>query len=412
MPVSAVNLQYLLQEINALRRQLGELPPLPEAVRAAQRVYWVYQTCALTGDAPTYTDVELLLRYGQTPARPYPAELLQRVRNLAAALDEVLHWAAEPGHRLDCDELVELHRRLVWRSPGAEQLAAVVAAVDPEKVRDLTGWYRVVNFDNHPIVAGAELCFEVVSERPFGSDGNEELAVLLLNYHLARHGFPLVTLRADDYAVYRTALERARPGDLAALSEYLARQLVYALETTLQSARGDDDRSASAWEYDLARLAARLLEPGDPALATPPREQLPARLHDTVLPLCQLVLARLSRFDALFEQRAHTIRLRHPGVEQPFDAATYAEVLPQVRPETIESITLELCWKGFRPAPAFALNAALIIGFEQNQYELWFPSRLNVLQIQPYDVPLTESELRRVVDAIGSYLVGELETRS
>jgi hypothetical protein len=406
MTSSQANLQHLLHEIRSLKGKLDAVRPLDTATEERlwnqYRLDWNYHSNRLAGQGLNRLETELLLLYDQLPGVRHTLRELEAMKGHDEAVARVREWSREPKRRLTEDDLRELNALLLARPPGPEL----------HPLSDLLSWYRIYSFDNHPVLAAAELHYELAHLHPF-TDGNGRLARLLLNYHLLQHGFPPVVIHSDDQAGYLAALRRADAGDGEAFGEYVARRLVDSLERALGAARGEWTEDAHDWEREVALLERRWLNPP----SGPERSQklLTDRLKDSVLPLLQLLSARLARFDRLFSEARRTAEFALTEGVFSIDLAlpelaVTGGLLDQAGQE-LREITVRFEWSGALvpfPGGSGHLEMELVVGFEPFQYEIWFPGRMTNLVSKHYTQSLSEAEQKAVLDTAGNFLLEKI----
>lgn len=87
----------------------------------------------------------------------------------------------------------------------------------------------------HPVTTAVLAQLDFVTTHPF-IDGNGRLSRLFMNYLLVQHGYPWITIRADERLPYFRALEAAQVnGDVAPLGEFMAHQVHLAIDARRQN---------------------------------------------------------------------------------------------------------------------------------------------------------------------------------
>jgi hypothetical protein len=126
-------------------------------------------------------------------------------------------------------------------------------AETPSLMSALTEWLcaELDNPELHPLETAAKLHHEFLLIHPF-TDGNGRVARLLTNYVLMRSGYPPLIIKSTDKTNYLAALRLADVGQLAALTEYLGRQLEWSLKLCLRAAKGESVEELTDVEKEIA----------------------------------------------------------------------------------------------------------------------------------------------------------------
>lgn len=122
----------------------------------------------------------------------------------------------------------------------------------PAKMQQFMTWLRteLTAGKLHPVEIATRCHHDFVLIHPF-DDGNGRVARLLVNYTLLRSGFPPVIIRSEKKPSYLSALQQADVGSLAPLTEHLASELRWSLETAIKAARGESIEEISDAEKEL-----------------------------------------------------------------------------------------------------------------------------------------------------------------
>lgn len=139
----------------------------------------------------------------------------------------------------------------------------------PALMADLVDWYNKAEEvgEYHPVELAALFHYRYIRIHPF-EDGNGRIARLLINYILARHGWPMIVVRSRNKAKYLDALHRAdvkigkAPSDGAQASliqigpffQYFKKIVEAELKYNIEFAT---ETSPTVWWYDGKRIVFR-----------------------------------------------------------------------------------------------------------------------------------------------------------
>ena len=119
----------------------------------------------------------------------------------------------------------------------------------------------------NPIELATLFHYRFIRIHPF-EDGNGRVARLLVNYILLRHGYPMIIIKTEDKSAYLDALNLAdievgsipSEGANASLNaihpftEYIKKQVYYALQISIKAARGEKIEEKKDFEKALSLL--------------------------------------------------------------------------------------------------------------------------------------------------------------
>lgn len=125
----------------------------------------------------------------------------------------------------------------------------------PVLMHDLMEWYNETekNMELSPIELASLFHYRYIRIHPF-EDGNGRISRLIVNYILAKHGYPMIVVKSDDKTNYLTALHQcdivvgsvpaigavAEIEQITPLVDYLSKCLERALTISIKAAKGDN----------------------------------------------------------------------------------------------------------------------------------------------------------------------------
>lgn len=246
-PVSPA-LARALAEVDAARIAYLEataqgrvLPNVTEALR----IELTYHSNAIEGNTLSLRETQLVIE-GHAPPSGKSMRELYEARNHDRALRLVEEWAVKRGAAASITEtdVLDVHRAVltdidprsagVLRSdrvrisgtrfipPGSHRFPQLLSAMLD----------RVNRPDAHPVLQAAEFHYNLVAIHPF-TDGNGRTTRLMMNYHLLRHGYPLVIIEVGERAEYLSALDDANAGVWERFANLVARSAERSIRRTL-----------------------------------------------------------------------------------------------------------------------------------------------------------------------------------
>lgn len=446
MTKSTGNLQALLKEVDARKKELDALRPLrqedEERLWKKLRLEWNYNSNHIEGNTLTYQETELVLIFDQAPNGSHTVREIEEMKAHDVVVALVRDWANDEKRELSEADVRDLNRILLvrpfWKeafTPDGQSTRRLITVGDykkhpnsvrlpngemfhyaspketPRKMAELLAWYRQEN--QHPAVVATRLHYDFVRIHPF-DDGNGRVSRLLMNYHLLRNGLPPVVIKSADKKNYLSALQRADVGDFEAFAVYIAQQLLWSLDLSIRAAKGESVEEVGDWEKELAILAKT--QEKDDAVQPASNELIYKRMNDSLIPLFQnvseKVVTRISEFYAGLDEQ---LQFRFSNQSSEIVPAEISSVVKDYfnnnKLKDIQEFAIHLYWKGLKTNPAEANNVgiSMSVRFAQFQYEIDFPGRFNKLLAKKYTIPISSSEQEKIVDTIGKFLVEKIK---
>lgn len=258
-----------------------------------------YNSNHIEGNTLTYGQTELLLLFGKVVGEADFRDC-EEMKASNVGLKMMLDESGEKHRMLTQNFIRTLHRTLlredytVYRNlPGGVQTSYVVHAgryktrpnsvitrygerfdyASPEEtpalMADLVDWYNQAEQTGElsPIELATLFHYRYIRIHPF-EDGNGRIARLMVNFILARHGYPMIVVRSRSKQHYLDALHRsdlivgATPSDGAhALLKEIRPFYKYMTELIAKEIENDvlfvTERDENVWWYDGERVAFR-----------------------------------------------------------------------------------------------------------------------------------------------------------
>ncbi|UPK71575.1 Fic family protein [Chitinophaga filiformis] len=262
-----------VEKVMLLTEQLHQLLPMKNEYQQRLdkkfRLEFNYNSNHMEGNTLTYGETELLLIFDRTTGNHELREY-EEMKGHDVAYELIKELAADHERSLNETAIKNLHSLLLvrpfWkeavtpdgqytrreikvgnykeypnsvRLPNGEIFHYASPEETPIKMGELMTWLREEEEKNelHPVVLAAMLHYNFVHIHPF-DDGNGRLSRLLMNYVLFRHHLPPVVIKSANKKEYLRVLSEADSGNLAPLIEYVAQQLIWSLNLSINAAKG------------------------------------------------------------------------------------------------------------------------------------------------------------------------------
>ena len=255
-----------------------------------------YNSNHIEGNTLTYGQTEMLLMFGKVVDGADMKDL-EEMKASNVGLKMVREMAADQGRHLTEYFIRTLHHTLLRedytvyrRQPDGTSTSYTVHAgqyktrpnsvitvtgerfeyASPEEtpalMTDLVNWYVAEEASGRlsPVELAALFHYRYIRIHPF-EDGNGRISRLIVNYILARHGYPMIVVKSSDKANYLTALNRcdvavgpvpsdgarAELSQVAPFVDYIGGCVERALTVSVRAAKGESIEDADDWRKSL-----------------------------------------------------------------------------------------------------------------------------------------------------------------
>jgi len=440
-----------IDKIESLNEVLKTLQPLkPEDQRRLDeklRLEFNYNSNHLEGNTLTYGETKLLLIFDKTEGKHETREI-EEMKAHDVAFTLIKEWAADGERPLNETDIKNLNkiilvkpfykdavtdtgnttRRLISignykQHPNSVQLQSgelfhyASPQETPIKMGELLAWYRQAEEENflHPVQLAAKLHYEFVLIHPF-DDGNGRLSRLLMNYVLFKNNLPPIVIKSNDKKNYLFALNQADTGNFEAFAEYIGQQLIDNLEMTIKAAKGESIEEEDDWEKKLKLVKQKLAGGAEKIELEKSDKTLQIFFEKTAIPFLKAWEEKLRSIDPLFIKRENHIRYSGVGVGgSDFNTAidyimnknkVYFMGLIAAK----EPLEISTYFTGVRNKDnRINFNGGEIkIEFFKTSYEILYTGSNKPIN-KLYSQNLTEEEITKIVNSIGSWFINGFE---
>ncbi len=322
-----------LAKINLLRKGLDELRPLSNEAEdklwEKLRLEWNYNSNHIEGNTLTYSETKLLLLFEKTTGDHEKREY-DEMQAHDVAIHLIRDWAYDKERGLTEADIKNLNKIILvkpyWKEAltyDGQQTRRQIKVGDykeypnsvklksgqmfhyaspeetPRLMQELIDWYRIrITEIKDPIYLAAELHYKLIRIHPF-DDGNGRIARLLVNYILMKNGYTPIIIKSADKENYITALQKADAGDEAAFPNYMAEQLIWALELEAKAAKDENLEEPDDIDKEIAILKKKikqenkLTEKGTP-------ENICNTIEENIIPLFKMLEKRANELKDIF----------------------------------------------------------------------------------------------------------------
>jgi Fic family protein len=331
----------LLEDINALQKAIDTVRPLDATIKGRIeqkfRLDWNYHSNAIEGNALTYGETKFFLMEGITAIHKPLKDHLD-IKGHDQAIDYLLSVVKEKNYQLTEVEIRNLHKLLLQQSyfsdaltPEGQPTKKEVRVGEykqmpnhvltptgkthyyaspeetPIKMHELVAWYNNIHQQKnaHPLVIAALFHHQFVAIHPF-DDGNGRMGRLLMNLILLQHRFPPVVVKQEDRLKYYAVLQMADDEEYVPLIEYLAEELLHALQIYWKGAKGE----AIEDEKDLEKEIQLRKQSIQASIAAKKTEKEQAAntykkiLQHSIVPLFKQLKSKIFLLEPLFSEKS------------------------------------------------------------------------------------------------------------
>ena len=296
-----------MNKIDHLFQEWQSLLPLKEEYqqRLDQKfmLEFNYNSNHIEGNTLTYGQTELLLKFGEVTEHAKMKDLEEmKAHNLC--LNIIKMEAKDTERPLTETFIRELHKTMLREDYTAYNkdgrpytIHAGIYKTRPNSVKTVTGelfeyasvdetpalmhdlmeWYKMAEEKKelNPIELAALFHYRYIRIHPF-EDGNGRISRLIVNYILAKHGYPMIVVKSDDKNNYLTALHQcdvavgeapatgahAELEQIKPLVAYLTKCAERSLTLSIKAAKGESIAEADDWKKHLkTKYANRVNKP-------------------------------------------------------------------------------------------------------------------------------------------------------
>jgi Fic family protein len=432
----------IFDKIDVLQRQLHELLPMKledqQRLNKKFRLEFNYNSNHLEGNTLTYGETELLLIFDDTNGSHTMREYEEmKAHDVAYYLVE--DWAKDNDRPLTEQSIKELNEiilvRPYWKdaiTPEGQATRRQIKVGDykeypnsvrlqngeifnytspadtPIKMQELIDWYRQEK-NMHPVEIAALLHYKFVCIHPF-DDGNGRVSRLLMNYVLLSNNLPPIIIKSEDKANYLRALHLADIGAVDSFTEYIAQQVIWSLDISLNAAKGESIDESNDWKKKLTIIKKEV--PNSEELKIQKSDQVVQQIiKNTVQPFITLLMTELSSFDDLFAIK----QMYFQGSGSSYSISNIDginEALSVLIENMKDYIVFHYSLQGFKKNGIKAFNVFIEVQWEFYQFTYKFSIKNvepNIISEKLYHKQFTTEETQVLVNKCAEKLVEYIE---
>lgn len=434
----------ILGQIKELYDELQTLLPMATEQQAALdkkfRLEFNYNSNHIEGNTLTYAETELLLIFDETRGT-HPHRDYEEMKASDVALEMIEQLSKDETHPLTESFIKNLNEILLvrpyWKEAitpdggntrrkiligdykkqpnsvllsNGETFDYASPAETPELMADLIEWVRTEEEKNllHPVEIAALIHYKFVRIHPF-DDGNGRVSRLLMNYILLKNGYPSIVIKTNDKRNYLAALHDADTGNIDSFKEYIAKQLVWSLELSLNAARNESLEEAEDWKKELSIVKKQLADKETISIVKS-TNSLMDLINNQIIPFSIMVKDSLTEFDGLFLQRKLNYFSKQSNTFKNLTSSLKFER------EAIDKFfgggyEIQFFFEDFTKDPdnPFNVIVGMAFNFEKHKYQIRLDG--NILFTKLYHQQFSDRELEETKNRIGNIVVSNIKEK-
>jgi Fic family protein len=337
-----------------------------------------------------------------------------RIRNLHKAIvhdedpekqNQIGVWKREPNYlfnykneRFDfvAPEEVpgQMHRLMNWLNAQKEKLS--------RKDKDSL----------HPVMLAFQFHLRYITIHPF-CDGNGRTARILTNIILITFGYPPVYIKESEKKVYYQYLAdiQGYGGGPDLFYEFMAGTLIRSQQLVLAAIEGKEIEEPDDWEKRLALLKKQLADRKE--VKSKSVEAVLDIINNSVFPLMERLMAKLSEFDDLFAEK----KMLFGGIssQRLIQSIEQAKLrLQERKDEHMSGVTFSYELNGFKKAGTNTFYASIELNWKFEDFNYLFFLDHNddsKAIVKLYDQNFSAHEVESFVSECGSRMLQKIEER-
>ena len=441
-----MKLPGLINKIELLQLELKEYQPLPaerqEMLDKKIRLEFNYNSNHIEGNTLTYGETMLYLIFDKTTG-DHDGREYEEMRASDVALKLVQELASDKQRPLTEAFIKNLNEIILVRpywanaiTPDGQHTRRLITVGDykkhpnsvklqngemfhyaspqetPSKMGDLIQWYKEESEKKelHPVALAALLHYKFVLIHPF-DDGNGRISRLLMNYVLYYYRLPPVIIKSANKKDYLLALNKADSGDLDSFVEYVAEQMLWSLEISINAAKGENIDEPGDLEKKLNQLKRRLGKEDDKKIELKRNPEVVKEvIEKSIIPFIDQWEEKLKEFDPLFFSRSCRATVQGKSIVMPSLRNAFEALYNQIGKASIEFITLYCGFSNLRSLKVKSNynGGSISFVFHQNAYEVEFSGAHESIS-KLYHQFLTADEINYIVSIIGNWFYNYIE---
>lgn len=302
-----------------------------------------------------------------------------------------------------------------------ERFDFVAPADVPEKMHQLINWlnaekekiHKSAKDALHPVELAFRFHLDYITIHPF-YDGNGRTVRILTNLILISYGYPPIYVKENEKGPYYQYLAdiQGYGGSPDFFYDFMSALLIRSMQIVVDAIEGREIEEPDDWEKKLALLKKQLGTDGE-VKATKSVEMVLDIIQNSVFPLIEKVMVKLSEFDELFVERRLLFGGRNMQyLIQGLDQAK--NILLDRNDQYMDEINFSYELNGFKRAGTNVFYARVDLKWRFDQFKYYFflgHSDSDKAIVRLYHQHFTEDEMAAFVNECGNKLMKQIEER-
>lgn len=438
-------MRQLISHIEQLQQALNNLLPMDAAYQKKLeekfRLEFSYNSNHLEGNTLTYGETKLLIIFGKTEGNHDKREF-DEMEAHDVAFKLIKEWAAENEYPLTEQKIKQLNQiilvkpfykeaitqggqatqRLInignykeyannVRLKNGETFEFASVTDTPILMGELMQWYveEAEKQELHPVVLAALLHYKFVRIHPF-DDGNGRVSRLLMNYVLLKNNLPPIVIKSNDKKNYLDALNKADVGDINAFVAYIADQLIWSLNLSIDAAKGKEIDDDNDWEKKLSLLKKKIGE-DEVVKVKYSREAVLSTFSSCLISLINLIDEKYKKFEVFFNELCYSASYTEGKI---INSKSSNDIIDAIKSKLsvaeISRLVFKIEFKNLRKSGETGVynGGSISVSFLGNSYEIKTSTNTTINKL--YHQNLSQKEMEKIVNELCDAFYKQIET--
>lgn len=434
----------IISEIDSLKSEIDTLRPIPpdriEKVNQKLRLDWNYHSNAIEGNTLTPQETRMLIiqgyHTGNKLGRHYEEmelhnevidvlyDLVHRrekiteylISNLHAHLMGKEYWAKTQDQYGNIGQMKGRpgQYKELPNNPEGKNLYKQPFEVK-SLMAELINWLELEGDKKeiHPVIIAALFHIRFVTIHPF-DDGNGRMSRILMNMILMSNGFVPSIIRVENRNEYIASLALAQgTDDTEPFITIVATEVKRSLELLVKAAKGESIDEPGDLDKKINFLRKKFEKVSEEIKQKKNKTSINLVIENSLLPLITILELNVKKFNQFFFTSKHDLLVNNSFISFSDINNLASILLDENNKNEMGNFELRFELKGFKKGieQTFDTNLYFRINFYEFQYGIDFLQLDKIKIRRPYHQILTNEEIEKYGDQIGTFIYDEIEEK-